>query len=330
MIYRFADPIYLVLLGIVPVLTVWYARRGRQQGASLRYSSLAPITRADRRRSGRYRHVLFGLRALALTALIVAFARPQSGVTAETVTTEGIDIVLTLDLSSSMLAEDIQPNRIDAVKQVAADFVRGRRNDRIGMVVFAGGAFTQAPLTLDYDVVATILGELEVGILEDGTAIGMGLATAVRRLQDSDAASKVIVLLTDGRNNRGEIDPLTAAQMAKALDVRVYAIGAGTQGMARMPVRDPLVGRRYAQVRVDIDEATLTETAELTGGRYFRATDRASLERIYEEIDALETTEIELEQFTRYGELFHLPLIVGLSALILEVGLGRTLLRRLP
>ncbi len=330
MIYRFADPLYLVLLVVVPLLTVWYARLGRRQGASLRYSSLAPITQADRRRNGRYRHILFALRALALIFLIVAFARPQSGVTAETVTTDGIDIVLTLDLSSSMLAEDIQPNRIEAVKQVAADFVRGRRNDRIGIVVFAGGAFTQAPLTLDYDVVATILGELEVGILEDGTAIGMGIATAVRRLQDSDAASKVIVLLTDGRNNRGEIDPVTAAQMAKALDVRVYAIGAGTQGMARMPVSDPLFGRRYAQVRVDIDEATLKETAELTGGRYFRATDRASLERIYEEIDALETTEIELEQFTRYGELFHLPLILGLAALMLEVGLGRTVMRRLP
>ena len=330
MIYRFADPEYLLLLAVVPLLGYWYVMRGRRQVGSLRYSSLAPITRADRRHSGRYRHTLFGLRVLALTALIVAFARPQSGVTAETVTTEGIDIVLALDLSSSMLAEDLEPNRIQAAKQVAADFVGGRRNDRIGLVVFAGEAFTQAPLTLDYGVVTTLLAELEVGIIEDGTAIGMGLATAVTRLQNSDAASKVIVLLTDGRSNRGEIDPVTAAQMAQALGVRIYAIGAGGEGIARVPVDDPIFGRRYAQVQVDIDEPTLQETAAVTGGRYFRATDRESLERIYEEIDALETTEIELEQFTRYGELFHVPLLFGLGVLLIEVGLGRTVLRKIP
>ena len=326
---RFADPMYLLLLALVPALVYLYATRGRQVGA-LRYSSVAPIKRADRRRRGRFRHALFGLRVVALTAFIVAFARPQTGVTAETVTTQGIDIVLALDLSSSMLAEDLQPNRIEAAKQVAADFVSGRRNDRIGLVVFAGDAFTQAPLTLDYDVVTTLLGELEVGIIDDGTAIGMGLATAVKRLQGSDADSKVIILVTDGRNNRGEIDPVTAAQLALALDVRIYAIGAGTQGVARVPVDDPLFGRRYAQMEVDIDEPTLQETASLTGGRYFRATDRESLQQIYEEIDALETTEIEVEQFTRYGELFHVPLLFGLGALLVEIGLGRTLLRKIP
>ena len=260
----------------------------------------------------------------------MAFARPQTGVTAENVTTEGIDIVLALDLSSSMLAEDLQPNRIEAAKQVAAQFVSGRRNDRIGLVVFAGDAFTQAPLTLDYDVVTTLLDELEVGIIDDGTAIGMGLATAVKRLQGSEADSKVIILLTDGRNNRGEIDPVTAAQLAQALDVRIYAIGAGTQGVARVPVDDPLFGRRYAQMQVDIDEPTLQETAALTGGRYFRATDTESLQQIYKEIDELETTEIEVELFTRYGELFHVPLLFGLGALLLEVGLGRTVLRKIP
>jgi len=329
-ILRFADPMYLLLLPLVPLLVYWYVARGRRQVGSLRYSSIAPIKRADRRRRGRFRHALFGLRAVALTALIVAFARPQTGVTAENVTTEGIDIVLALDLSSSMLAEDLQPNRIEAAKQVAAQFVSGRRNDRIGLVVFAGDAFTQAPLTLDYDVVTTLLDELEVGIIDDGTAIGMGLATAVKRLQGSEADSKVIILLTDGRNNRGEIDPITAAQLAQALDVRIYAIGAGTQGGARVPVDDPLFGRRYAQMQVDIDEPTLRETAALTGGRYFRATDTESLQQIYDEIDELETTEIEVEQFTRYGELFHVPLLFGLGALLLEVGLGRTVLRRIP
>ena len=330
MIYRFADPFYLLLLAVVPAVTYWYVLRGRQQTGSLKYSSLAFIKRADRRRSGRHVHVLFGLRSLALIALIIAFARPQTGVTAENVTTDGIDIVMALDVSTSMLAEDLEPNRIEAAKQVAADFVSGRRNDRIGLVVFAGDAFTQAPLTLDYGVVSTILSELETGIIEDGTAIGMGLATAVKRLQNSDASSKVIVLLTDGRNNRGAIDPVTAAQMAQALDIRIYAIGAGTQGVARVPVDDPLFGRRYAQMRVDIDETTLQETATLTGGRYFRATDRESLEQIYAEIDELETTEIDVEQFTRYGELFHIPLLVGLGLLVLEVGLARTVMRKIP
>jgi Ca-activated chloride channel family protein len=178
--------------------------------------------------------------------------------------------------------------------------------------------------------VTTLLDGLEVGMIEDGTAVGMGLATAVKRLQRSDAESRVIVLLTDGRNNRGEIDPITAAQMAQALGVRIYAIGAGTQGTARVPVDDPIFGRRYAQMQVDIDEPTLQETATLTGGRYFRATNRESLEQIYAEIDALETTEIEVDQFTRYGELFHLPLLFGLGVLLIETGLSRTLLRKIP
>ncbi len=330
MIHRFADPAYLFLLALLPPLVLWYARAGQRRIGSLRYSSLGPIARADARRTGRYRHVPFALRSVSLALLIVAFARPQSGVTAEDVTTEGIDIVLALDLSSSMLAEDLQPNRIEAVKQVASDFVERRRYDRIGLVVFAGAAFTQAPLTLDHGIVTSLLEELEVGIIDDGTAIGMGLATAVKRLQGSSAESKVVVLLTDGRNNRGEIDPVTAAQMAHALGVRVYAIGAGTQGLAPVPVDDPIFGRRSAQVRVDIDEPMLQEMADVTGGRYFRATDRESLERIYEEIDTLETTEIEVEHFTRYGELFHVPLLLGLGVLLLETGLGRTVMRRLP
>ena len=327
---RFADPAYLLLLLGVPLLAWWYVVRGPSRTGSLRYSSLAAVARADRRRTGRWRHALFVLRSLGLAALIVAFARPQTGVTAENVTTEGVDIVLALDLSSSMLAEDLDPNRIEAAKAVAADFVAGRRNDRIGLVVFAGDAFTQVPLTLDHGIVTAVLGELETGVIEDGTAIGMGLATAVKRLQGSSAESKVVVLLTDGRNNRGEIDPVTAAQMAAALGVRIYAVGAGAEGVARVPVDDPLFGRRYAQMRVDVDEPTLQETADLTGGRYFRATDRASLEEIYAEIDALETTEMEVEQFTRYGELFHVPLAAGLALLVLEMTLARTVLRKIP
>jgi Ca-activated chloride channel family protein len=198
------------------------------------------------------------------------------------------------------------------------------------LVVFAGEAFTQVPLTLDYSVVTDLLGQMEVGMIEDGTAVGMGLATAVKRLQASNAESQVVVLLTDGRNNTGEIGPVTAGQMAQALGVRVYTIGAGSQGMARVPVDDRLRGRRYVTVEVDIDEASLQEVAETTGGRYFRATNREGLGQIYEEIDALETTEIEVQNFTSYGELFHYPLAAGLLLLLLEVGLGQTILRKLP
>ena len=330
MIDRFVDPHYLLLLFLLPPLVWWYRTRSERTFGAVRYSAVDRLRRADRRRAGRWRHALFGLRLLALGLLLVAFARPQTGVTAENVATDGIDIVLALDLSSSMLAEDLEPNRIGAARQAAANFVRRRPNDRIGLVVFAGEAFTQAPLTLDHRVVTTLIEELEVGIIEDGTAIGMGLATAVRRLSDSRAESKVIVLLTDGRNNRGSIDPATAAQMAQALGVRIYAVGAGTRGSAPVPVDDPLFGRRTVSMQVDIDDEALAEMASLTGGRYFRATDRQSLERVYVEIDALETTAIEMTSFTRYGELFHLPLGAGLGLLLLEVALGRTVLRRAP
>ena len=330
MIDRFVDPYYLLLLLLLPPLAWWYATRAERSLGAVRYPVVDRLVRADRRRTGRWRHVPFGLRILALALLLIAFARPQTGVTAENVATDGIDIVLVLDLSSSMLAQDLEPNRIGAAREAAASFVRRRPNDRIGLVVFAGEAFTQAPLTLDHRVVTTLIEELEVGVIEDGTAIGMGLATAVKRLDDSSAESKVVVLLTDGRNNRGAIDPPTAAQMAQALGVRIYAVGAGTRGAAPMPVDDPLFGRRTVQVPVDIDDEALEGIASLTGGRYFRATDRESLERVYEEIDALETTAIEMTSFTRYGELFHLPLGAGLGLLLLEAALGRTVLRRLP
>lgn len=330
MIFRFEDPFFLLLLGAIPLLAWWYLVRGRRNRGSLTHPDVAGLGRADRRHGRWLQHLPAGLRGLALVAFIVAFARPQTGVTGENVVTEGIDIVLALDISSSMLAEDLAPNRIEAAKAVAADFAGGRGNDRIGLVIFAGKAFTQAPLTLDHSVVVSLIGELEVGMIEDGTAVGMGLATAVKRLQASEAASKVVVLLTDGRNNRGEIDPVTAAQAAQALGVRVYTIGAGSRGTARVPITDRLGNRRYVTTRVDVDEPTLRTTAETTGGRYYRATDRESLEAIYREIDELETTEIEVENFTSYGERFHIPLLLGLFLLMAEIVLGRTWLRTLP
>jgi Ca-activated chloride channel homolog len=328
--FRFEDPLALLLLFALPVVGwVRFRAEGRRTGA-IRFSAVSAARTASGAARGWVHHVPGALRTLALTAMIVALARPQTGMTSEDIRTQGIDIVLALDVSSSMLAEDLEPNRLEAAKTVAADFVAGRGNDRIGLVAFAGKAFTQAPLTLDYGVVTTLLGELEIGMIEDGTAVGMGLATAVKRLQASSAESKVVILLTDGRSNRGEIGPVTAAQMAQALGVRVYTIGAGSQGTARMPVSDPLRGTSYANVRVDIDEVALQEIAELTGGQYFRATDTESLAEIWAQIDDLETTEIEVENYTQYEERFPLVLMFGFLMLAIELGLSSTWLRRLP
>jgi Ca-activated chloride channel family protein len=328
--FRFQDPLFFGLLLTIPAL-LWVRKRGedRHWGA-LKYSAVEAIRATGKGlRPWMYR-IPTMLRIVALACIVLALARPQTGITSESVRTQGIDIVLAMDVSSSMLAEDLEPNRLEASKEVAAAFVQGRRNDRIGLVAFAGEAYTQAPLTLDYGVITSLLGELDVGMIEDGTAVGMGLATAVKRLQSSDAESKVVVLLTDGRSNRGEIGPTTAAQMAQALGIRVYTIGAGTRGTARVPVDDPRFGRQYVNMRVELDEPTLTDMAELTGGRYFRATDRESLQAVYAEIDELETTEIQVENFTRFGERFPPILAAGFLLLLLEFGLGQTVLRKLP
>lgn len=329
MIFRFEDPELLALLAVLPLLVWWYVARPRRRRGSLTHPDVATMEDAAGRPI-RSPHLLALLRWLALAAFAVALARPQTGVSGENVTSEGIDIVLAIDVSSSMLAEDIGPNRLEAAKDVAAEFVAGRRSDRIGLVIFAGKAFTQVPLTLDYSVVTSLLDELRVGMVEDGTAVGMGLATAVKRLQASGAPSKVVILLTDGRSNRGEIDPLTAAQMARALDVRVYTIGAGSRGLARIPVTGSTGVRQYVTREVDVDEPTLREAAGITGGRYYRATDRESLQRIYDEIDALETIEIQVENFTQYGEEFPIPLAIGLALLLTELVLAHTFLRVLP
>ena len=327
--FHFEDPWVLGLLAIVP-LTYWLGARGERRTGALRFSALDMARQAGNGISVWLPRVPALLGAVGVTAVIVALARPQTGITSETLLTEGIDIIMVMDVSSSMLAEDLEPNRLQAAKGVAADFVGGRRNDRIGLVAFAGEAFTQAPLTLDYSVVQSLIGGLQVGIIEDGTAVGMGLGTAVKRLQASDAESKVVILLTDGRSNRGEIGPVTAARMAQALGVRVYTVGVGTRGNAPVPIADPLVGTRLVPMRVDIDEPTLQEIAELTGGRYFRATDNESLTSIYEEIDQLERTEIEVENFTQYAERFPVVLAFGLLLLLMEVGLAQTVLRKLP
>lgn len=325
---RFADPQFLIFLLIIPPIAWWYVQR---RGASLRYSNLGLVKDLAPTPTSRWRHGIFALRMLAIALLVVAFARPQSGTTSEEVTTEGIDIMLAIDVSSSMLAEDFKPrNRIEAAKIVASNFIEGRRNDRIGMVVFAAMSFTQCPLTLDYGVLLNLMKEVKVGIVDDGTAIGLGVANAVGRLKDSKAKSKVIILLTDGRNNRGEIDPLTAARIAQAFKVRLYAVGVGARGEALYPVDDPFFGKRYVRMPVDIDEDMLREMARIADGKYFRATDRENLQKIFAEIDQLEKTKIEVKQFTRYKELFVNWLALGLGVLVLEIVLANTRFRKIP
>ena len=327
---RFLHPHFLGFLILIPILIAWYMKRRKGKGATLRFSHLGFVKEAYCPSAARARHILFILRLLVLTLLIIAFARPQSGVKGEEVITQGVDIVMAMDISSSMLAEDIKPNRVEASKQVAAEFIKGRSNDRIGMVVFAGEAFTQCPLTLDYGILLTFLDEIHVHMIEDGTAIGMGLATAVNRLRNSEAKSKVIILLTDGRNNRGEVDPLTAAQAAQAFDVRIYTIGAGGQGSALYPVNDPFFGKRYVSMPVDIDEETLRKIADLTQGQYFRAEDRHQLRSIYKEIDEMEKTKIRVNEYTRYSELFFYLVGGALLLFLLEVVLTFTRFRKIP
>lgn len=330
MFVRFANPEYLLLILPWAGLLFWYYKSRGPKTATIRFSSLHPIHELPVRPTRAPRVILFGLRMGVLLFLILGFARPQSGIRGEEVLTEGIDIVLATDISSSMLAEDIRPNRVEATKAVAKEFIRGRKNDRIGLVVFAGEAYTQCPLTLDYSILFSFLDEIQVGMIEDGTAIGMGIATAVKRLKSSEAKSKVIILLSDGQNNRGEIDPMTAAQMAQAFDIKIYTIGAGTRGTALYPVEDPFFGKRYVPMKVDVDEELLQRIAQMTGGRYYRATDRKSLESIYREIDRLEKTDIKVKEYTRYSEWFPYFVFAGLLLLVLEVVLAHTRFRTIP
>ncbi len=330
MFIRFANPEYLILIVGWAGLLWWYSRSHGPTIATIRFSSLSTIHELPVQSRFSPRRLLFGLRMLALLLLILGFARPQSGIRGEEVLTEGIDIVLAIDISSSMLAEDIRPNRVEATKIVAKEFIQGRKNDRIGLVVFAGEAYTQCPLTLDYSILLSFLDEIRVGMIEDGTAIGMGIATAVKRLKSSEAKSKIIILLSDGQNNRGEIDPITAAQTAQAFEIKIYTICAGTRGTALYPVEDPFFGKRYVPMKVDVDEELMQRIAQMTGGRYYRATDRRSLESIYREIDRLEKTEIKVKEYTRYNEWFSYFVFAGFVLVLAEVVLGHTRFRTLP
>ena len=315
---EFASPWALLLLLLLPVWWLWRRRRRRTAIVFSRGPALAGGPRAGRRVTV----ILAVLRNLLLAALVVALARPRSTGRAETVTSEGINIMIAFDISSSMLAQDFQPrNRLEVAKEKVKQFISARRSDRIGVVAFAGEALTQVPLTTDYPVVLAAVDNLAAGQLEDGTAIGTAIATAANRLRNAPGNSRVMILLTDGVSNRGSIDPRTAASAAAAFDIRIYAIGVGTEGVAPVPVGRGLFGLRYENRPVEIDEVLLSEISEKSGGRYFRARDAAALERIYDQIDRLERVPVRTRTYVRYSELFRWPLAVGLLALVGELAL---------
>ncbi len=315
------------LLLLIPVLILWYWRRYRHQYGELKLSFIPVAKRSSSSFRGNFIHVLFFIRLLVLGLLITALARPRSSLNEQEITSEGIDIVLVMDVSGSMLAEDFRPNRIEAAKKVASNFISGRPDDRIGVVVFAGESFTQCPITTDHVVLKNLMNDIKSGLIEDGTAIGMGLATAVNRLKESKVKSKVVVLLTDGVNNSGFISPITATEIAKKFNIRVYTIGVGTIGFAPYPVKTPF-GVRHQQMEVKIDEELLTEIAQLTDGKYYRATSNSKLEKIYQEIDQLEKTKIEISTIERYKDEYLKYAIWAVILLMGELFFRYTIFRR--
>lgn len=325
----FAYPWVLSFLLVIPVLIAWYIWKGRKKQAAITYSSLKAVEKIKPTLRERLVHLPFAIRMLAILFLIIALARPQNFSAGQSVNTEGIDIAMVLDISGSMLAEDFKPNRLDAAKNVIDNFVSARTTDRIGLVIFSREAFTQCPLTIDYSVLRNLLGDIKTGMIEDGTAIGNGIANGLNRLKDSDAESRVIILLTDGVNNAGEVDPISAAEIASTFGIRIYTIGVGTRGEAPYPVQTPF-GTRYQMVPVEIDEVILKKIADLTGGEYFRATNNKALEEIYNKIDKMEKTKIEITSFRNAKELFAGWLGFGFALLLLELFTSKTILRKLP
>lgn len=326
----FANPTYLYLLLLLIPMIGWYVYKLSKNQASLQVSSTEGFD-APGASSWKVwlRHVPFILRMAAVAVLVVILARPQSTNSWQNSSTEGIDIVLAMDISTSMMAQDLKPNRLEASKDVASAFINDRPNDNIGLVVFAAESFTQCPLTTDHTVLLNLFKDVQPGIIQDGTAIGLGLANAVSRIKDSQAKSKVIILLTDGVNNQGEIAPVTAAEIAKTFGVRVYTIGVGTQGKAPYPFQTAF-GVQYMDVDVEIDEPTLKQIAATTGGQYFRATDNASLKEIYSEIDKMEKTKISVQEYSKKQEEYKNWAILLFSLLLVEILLRNTLLRNIP
>lgn len=325
----FENPHYLFLLLLIIPAVAWYILNLKKNSATLQVSSLRGFNRTKNGYKYYLRHVPFILRMLAVASVIFVIARPQSTNSWQEVNTEGIDIVLAMDISGSMLAEDLKPNRLEASVDVASEFINGRPDDNIGLVVFAGEAFTQCPLTTDHAVLINLFKDIGNIQLEQGTAIGMGLATALARIKDSRAKSKVVILLTDGENNAGEVPPQTAAEMAKTFGVRVYTIGVGSRGKARVPIQTAF-GTKYQMMDVNIDEDLMKNIASETGGRYFRATDNETLKEIYSEIDLLEKTKLDVKQFNKKTEEFFFFAALAALFILAEILLRLTVLRTMP
>ena len=322
----FANPGYLFLLLLLIPVIGWYIYELRKADASVQIGDTRVLQKQPKSLRVRLLHLPFILRVTAIILLTLALARPQLTNRWSSESTEGIDIMMALDISGTMLAEDLKPNRLEAAKQVASDFVLARPNDQIGLVVFAGESFTQCPLTIDHAVLVNLFQSVEYGMIEDGTAIGLGLANAVNRMKDSQTKSKVVILLTDGSNNRGEIDPQTAAEIAKTFGIRVYTVGVGSYGQARVPVQTP-IGTQYITMDSEFDETTLQRIAQTTGGQYFRATDNSSLKKIYEQIDQLEKTKLRVREYAKHTENFAPFLYAALLCLLGEILLRYFVLR---
>jgi Ca-activated chloride channel family protein len=326
--FEFADPGFLYLVLLVIPMIIWYVLRQNNSNASIQTSTLNSFGNQIPFRHI-LKHIMFGFRILAIILLIIILARPQSTDNWKNVTTEGIDIVISLDISGSMLARDFKPDRLEAAKEVATEFISGRPSDRMALVVFSGESFTQCPLTTDHAVLINLFKSVESGMIEDGTAIGMGLATAINRLKDSKAKSKVIILLTDGVNNRGSIAPVTAAEIAKTYGIRVYTIGVGSKGTAPYPVQTHY-GTQFQNMEVQIDEETLKDIAAMTDGKYFRATNNDKLKNIYEEIDQLEKSKIDVKEFSKKQEEYFWFAVIASILIILEVTFRYTILKSVP
>jgi Ca-activated chloride channel family protein len=319
---------FLWFLLVIPLLIVYYIYRQGKASAPVTLSTAGFLAGGKKTFRHYLRHILFVLRLMAIAAVTVVIARPQNVDKWQSSATEGIDIIMALDVSGSMLARDFNPDRLEASKNVATEFISGRPYDRIGLTVFSGESFTQCPLTTDHAVLINLLREVKSGIIEDGTAIGVGLATAINRIKDSDAISKVVILLTDGVNNTGSIDPVTAAEIAKTFGIRVYTVGVGSMGFADYPVQTPF-GMRYQKMQVEIDEALLQRIAEMTGGQYFRAVDNTSLQRVYAEIDKLEKSKIETREHSKREEVFMPWALAAVILLGLELLLRYLLMKNM-
>ena len=325
--YTYANPQFFWLFTVLAAVTGWYIWRHNRLNPHLQVASVGGL-KGVRTARPMLRHLLFVLRMSVFAFAIVVLARPQSSDNWESVTTEGIDIMMALDISGSMLAQDLKPDRLEAAKNISVQFIAGRSNDRIGLVIFSGESFTQCPLTTNHTALINLFNSVQSGMIEDGTAIGLGLATAVNRIKDSDAQSRIIILLTDGVNNRGSIDPMTAAEIARTFGIRVYTIGIGTRGTAPYPVRTPF-GIRYQDIEADIDEDLLKEIARMTNGQYFAANDNNALTRVYEEIDLLEKSIISVQEHHKKSEEFLKFAIAAIALLLLEISLRYTFLRSL-